>query len=222
MSGSNYQQAFFTVPNRIINLPGLTLQLLRFYEKIFQYWHHDSDCFIGNDALMEHCGMKSESSLSKAFQFFEKAGEIKRETRENGQRYIIQPPRRIEIKQEKDKKLSTSTLATARGNPRASETPSLATARHNNNNSNNKNLNKSSCATPTEKSKASNEQIPKNPRMNRSTMKAKNEDIQEWEKKKRQEVHCTAKFWGPGHPSYDSLFGKSLNNNTGNMQDVRN
>lgn len=172
MSGSSYQQSFFTVPYRIITLPGITIQLIRFYEKIFQFWYRDHECFIGNDELMEHCGMKSESTISKAFQFFEKAGEIKREIRPSGQRYIIQPPRKVEIVQKKNDKLSTPPLATARVTPRASETPPLATARHNNNNLNNINLSKSSCDQNPEKPKAPNAQKPP---MTRSTMRTENE-----------------------------------------------
>lgn len=196
---NKYSSPFFTIPSRIMNIPGITIQLLRFYEKIFQYWHHDHECFIGNDALMEHCGMKSESTISKAFQFFEKAGEIKREIRD-GHRYITQPPRSIKIGKEKNNKLSTTPLATARGNPRASETPPLAAARHNKKNNNNKNLNKSSCAS---RPKSENQK----PEQNWLNLKQNNERRHEWAESKQRasETKQTARFWGEGHPDYDRL-----------------
>lgn len=146
-----YQQAFCVVPYRILNLPGLTIQLLKFYETIFQFWHHGKDCFLKNDVLKERTGMQSDSTISDAFQYFEGHGEMKREMRK-GKRFIVQcTPGSVEIESVDNSKDSSTNnsqgLATARGGSRYSEGEGLATARHNNNNINNNNLIKNICAS---------------------------------------------------------------------------
>ena len=129
---------FAMFPSRIWNLPGITIQLLKFYEKIFQFWHQGNPCFLSNDALMEYAGMKSDSTLSDAFKYFEMHGEIKRITIK-GRRYIVQPQLTLEIENKnspvdnlpENSANNDTPLAPARPNPRCSETLPLATARHN-------------------------------------------------------------------------------------------
>ncbi len=92
---SDLKHPFVMFPSRIWNLPSITLQLLKFYEKIFQFWHQDYKCFIGNRALMEYAGMKSDSTVRAAFTYFESHGEMKR-VMKGGKRYIVQPVRAVE------------------------------------------------------------------------------------------------------------------------------
>jgi hypothetical protein len=130
----SYRSPFFTIPTRIMDLPGLTLAFLRFYETIFQFWHRDEECFLSNEMIKKRTGISSSSTIQEAFEFFEKNNEIKR-IMKNGRRFIEQPPRSIEIEP----------LSLQRDPPsRCAETPPLATARHNKNNINNKNINRES------------------------------------------------------------------------------
>lgn len=149
---STYQPTFVVFPCRIWNLPNITLQLLKFYEKIFQYWNNGMDCFVNNDTLKEYAGMSSDSSISAAFQYFEKHGELQRSIK-NGKRYIIQTTYvLIDNEQAVDNYSEYSSnnsqgLATAIPSPRCSEASPLATARYNTNNINTNNINKSMHAT---------------------------------------------------------------------------
>jgi hypothetical protein len=156
---AQYSASFFIVPARIMNLPELTIQLLKFYEKIFHFWHSGCECFVGNKVLMEYAGMKSTSSVADAFQYFESHGEMKREIR-NGRRFISAPLRELEIdRSSQDEKLSTYPLAVARPPSRCSETPPLAVARHSNNKLNKKlNINKSSCKKDQKKNNHGNQE----------------------------------------------------------------
>ena len=152
MTTSTYNPTFLVIPGKIKKLPGLTLQLLWFYEAIFQFWHHDMECFLTNDALKERTGMKSDSTISSAFAYFEKHGLLKRITID-GRRYLVKPEKLIEepkqIKKiKKQVKINNidkiSRVSPQRGGgSRHSEGEGLATARHNNNNLNNNNINKS-------------------------------------------------------------------------------
>ncbi len=90
MSSESYKPVFFIVPAKILDLPGITIQLLRFYETIFQFWHHGKDCYLTNDVIKERTGIKSDSTISNAFQFFEDANLLKRITQRGGMRYIVQ------------------------------------------------------------------------------------------------------------------------------------
>jgi hypothetical protein len=91
---SDLKHPFVMFPSRIWNLPKITVQLLKFYEKIFQFWHQGHECFLGNKTLMEYSGMKSDSTVRDAFTYFESHGELKRVMR-NGKRYIIPPTPRL-------------------------------------------------------------------------------------------------------------------------------
>lgn len=164
-----YHPVFIMFPSRIWNLPGITIQLLKFYEKIFQFLNKDCDCFVNNETLKEYTGMISDSSISAAFQFFEKNNELMR-VMKNGKRYIVQPSRYIEDKTNEpvDKIENNSTnnsqgLATARGGSRYSEGGGLATARHNINKLNASNLIKSSCNSQDQKKIKSVDNPPANP-----------------------------------------------------------
>jgi hypothetical protein len=118
----------FVVPYRILNLPGITLAFLRFYETIFQFWNSEgkAPCFLSNGKIKERTGIMSSSTIKEAFEFFESHGEMERRTI-NGRRYIVQPERKIEIIEQKD---AQDPLAVPRPPSRCTEAPPLATARH--------------------------------------------------------------------------------------------
>ena len=94
-SNTNYQSAFFIVPSRIMDLPGLTLGYLKVFEIIFAFWNHNRPCYLSNQGFMERSGLKY-TQLKEAFLFLERHGEIIRKTID-GKRYIIQPDRKISI-----------------------------------------------------------------------------------------------------------------------------
>lgn len=148
---SEYQPTFIVIPARIWNLPNITIQQLRFYEKIFQFWNCGRECFINNQTLKDSTGMISDSSISDAFQYFESHGEMRRVVR-NNKRYILPKSPLLVQEKEEDQPVDNSDenstnnsqgLAPARGGSRPSEGGGLAAARHNNNNNNINNLNKS-------------------------------------------------------------------------------
>jgi hypothetical protein len=131
MSDQNYKPSFFVVPFHITELPDITFAFLKFYETIFQFWNKGLNCFLSNSIIMERTGIKSISTINDAFQFFEKHNEMRREV-QNGQRYIIQPERKI-----KTDCLSKRGIAPAIGGYRSSDSGGIAPAIYNN-----KNLNK--------------------------------------------------------------------------------
>lgn len=88
-STTTYQAAFFIVPSRIMNLPGLTISYLKVYEAIFQFWNHGKNCFLSDKAIIEKTNL-SERCVRDAYIFFESAKELKREKR-GLKRYLIQP-----------------------------------------------------------------------------------------------------------------------------------
>lgn len=148
---------FVMFPARIWNLPGITLQLVKFYEKIFQFWHQRADCFVNNKTLKEYSGMLSDSSISEAFRYFENLGEMRRVTK-NGRRYISQPIHFVGDETispvdnfEIDSTNNSQGLAVAREGSRCGEGGGLAAARHNKRSNNNININKSSCLTDEQK-----------------------------------------------------------------------
>jgi hypothetical protein len=147
MSDQNeYKSIFFIVPARIMNLPGLTLAFLRFYETIYQFWNAEKPCYLNNDSLKERTGIASSSTIQEAFEFFEAANEMKR-IYKGKRRYLIQPERKIEIEVVDNSPKSLSKidqpLAVASPTSRCTERLPLATARHKNNKFNNKNLRES-------------------------------------------------------------------------------
>jgi hypothetical protein len=81
-------RSHITIPSDIWDLPNLTIQLLRFYEKIYQSVCFPKGCFLSNEILKEYSGMSSDSSISEAFKYFEASGKIKRVI-DNGRRYLI-------------------------------------------------------------------------------------------------------------------------------------
>ena len=137
---SEFNQAWFVVPNRIMKLEGLTLAFLRIYETIFQFWNNDKPCYLSNAMIMERTGIKSERSIQEAFIFFEKHNEITRKIKD-GRRYLIQPTRYVELE---GKDLSTPPAENCGVPPQQTATPPRRELRHKNNNLNNNKLNKSS------------------------------------------------------------------------------
>lgn len=203
-------RSFVVIPVRILNLPNLTIQLLKFYEKIFQFWHSGNECFLNNSTLMEYCGMKSMATLSDAFKYFEDHQEMKR-VQKDGKRYIIPPQPKLSTDDEKPLSPGQDPLSLQRDPPsRHSETPPLATARHNINNINNNNINKSFCASegqkmsrPVDKSTTESKAAPQ-PRPS-NQQRYDNERRHHWANQRpaTQEVKSMVKEWGPGHPDYD-------------------
>jgi len=122
-----YHQVWAVIPKHIFDLPDMTIQLLRFYETIFQFWNNGAQCFLTNSMIKKRTGIKSDSTISEYFQYFESKGLMIRKII-NGKRYIIQN-NQIQI----DIQTTENTGGGENTPPRHSETPPLATARHNNN-----------------------------------------------------------------------------------------
>ncbi|HMH31923.1 MAG TPA: hypothetical protein VK543_02780 [Puia sp.] len=133
----------------------MTLQLLKFYEKIFQFWHQGYECFVSNKTLMEYAGMKSDSTVREAFIYFESHGEMKR-TNKDGQRFIIPPQPKVIIendpvdKSSKNSSNDVQTSAVALGGERCGAGGGSAVALDNNINIIKQN-NKSFCRTDEQK-----------------------------------------------------------------------
>lgn len=140
---SIYQAAFFIVPSRIMNLPGLTMSFLKIYETIFQFWNHGKNCYLSNAVIMERTGISSESTLRDAFMYFEKHGELIRKNIAN-KRYFVQPERSVEIETAVDNSSSNSSISvqgvdSARGGRRQSDGGGVDAATHNKKKINSKN-----------------------------------------------------------------------------------
>jgi hypothetical protein len=84
---SHYEETFYIIPRHIRKLPGMTLALLDFYETCFQFWNKGKSCFLKNPTLKKRTGIKSDSTINDAFQYFEKHNVLKREFK-NERRYI--------------------------------------------------------------------------------------------------------------------------------------
>lgn len=85
----SFEKTWYMVPAHIRRLPGMTLALLDFFETIFEFWHRGRNCILKNETLMERTGIKSNSTIQAAFQYFEKH-KIMRRTFKDGKRYIVQ------------------------------------------------------------------------------------------------------------------------------------
>lgn len=99
-----FEQTFVVIPKRIWDLPDITLQFLKFYETIFQFWHRGKKCFLTNQSIKDRTGIKSTSTLIEAFSFFEQHNEMKRITNDSGKRLIIDPRHSIEFEEENEEK----------------------------------------------------------------------------------------------------------------------
>ena len=80
---------FFTVPYRIMFLPGMVHNYALIYQQIFKFWCKKSNCSILNTELAKLVGCSS-TTVKEALRFFEKNGEIKR-VMKSGRRYLVQP-----------------------------------------------------------------------------------------------------------------------------------
>ena len=194
---SEFQQTWFTVPKRIMDLEGLTMAFLRIYETIFQFWNNGKSCYLSNAMITERTGITSESTIREAFIFFEKHNEITRKTK-NGRRYFVQPTQYVEEEQELSTDSSTKIVTpVGESTPyrRKIDAPPVGESTHKNNNINTNKLNKSSCVNEVQKQ---NKPVDKS--------KYQNEKKHDWNSKPN-ELKSTVKEWGPGHPSYDSMYG---------------
>lgn len=147
---SSYTPSFVVIPAYVWNLEGITLNFLKIYETIFQFWHKEMKCFLTNYAIMERTGIKSEGTIRAAFAFFEQHNLLKRVTNEKtGQRFLVQPSRYIEIDHTpKPVDNPVNDLTPPRQN---SDAPPSENRRHNINNYNVMNINKSSCKNTEQK-----------------------------------------------------------------------
>ena len=84
---TNYQDTFYIIPRHIRHLEGMTLTYLDFYETCYQFWNKGRSCYLSNSIIKQRTGIKSDSRINEAFQYFEKHNVLKREYR-NGKRYI--------------------------------------------------------------------------------------------------------------------------------------
>ena len=41
------------VPQRVLNIPGITKSFIKFYATIAQFWNNGKDCFLSNEAIQE-------------------------------------------------------------------------------------------------------------------------------------------------------------------------
>lgn len=91
---NTYTSAFFIVPTYIPYLPGMTLNFLKVYETIFQFWNHNKSCYLSEKSLMERTSV-CRSEVYAALMYFEKLGEIKR-IRKGLKRFLVRPEKIIE------------------------------------------------------------------------------------------------------------------------------
>jgi hypothetical protein len=84
---TNYQDTFYIIPRHIRHLEGMTLTYLDFYETCYQFWNKGRSCYLSNSIIKQRTGIKSDSRINEAFQYFEKHNVLKREYK-NGRRYI--------------------------------------------------------------------------------------------------------------------------------------
>jgi hypothetical protein len=149
---SDFNQAWFVIPKRIMDLDGLTMAFLRVYETIFQFWNNDKPCYLSNKMIMERTGIKSERTIQDAFTFFEQHNELVRKDNK-GKRYLVQPTRYVELEPEK---LSTEEPLPPAENcgapPQRTAGPPRRELRDNNNKINTNNLNKSFCDSKNKQS----------------------------------------------------------------------
>ncbi len=141
MSESNFHKTWYTVPNHIRKLPGMTLALLDFYETIFELWNNGKKCFLSNPMIKKRTGIKSSSTIQEAFEYFEKQGVMKRVWK-GGSRFIEQT---FSIQADendiddpvdnpaKDSIKNDQHLAVPRAPSRCTESPPLAVPRYKNN-----------------------------------------------------------------------------------------
>lgn len=84
---SHYEETFYIIPRHIRQLEGMTLTYLDFYETCYQFWNKGKSCYLSNGIIKQRTGIKSDSRINEAFQYFEKHNVLKREYK-NGRRYI--------------------------------------------------------------------------------------------------------------------------------------
>lgn len=91
---NTYTSAFFIVPSYIPYLSGMTLNFLKVYETIFQFWNKKKNCFLSNSAIVERTGVQI-TQVKEALNFFEKYNELIR-IQKGLKRFIAQPLKHIE------------------------------------------------------------------------------------------------------------------------------
>jgi hypothetical protein len=183
-----------SLPNHVLYLEGVQLSYIKVYVHIFNLWQSSKPCFISNSEFAKRTGLHRDTVVN-AIQFFERNNVLKRVQKGN-KRYLVQVMPDIETEDSVDNLPKNSA-----NNDHPSELdqggvgvrpPHQSELDHHNNKLNTK-YKKSSCAS-------------------HENQKPKTVDNQKFENEKRHayadkknEVHCTAKFWGPGHPDYDRI-----------------
>lgn len=187
-----------TLPNSILYLEGMQLSYVKVYVHIFNLWHSHNSCFISNTEFARRTGLHRDTVIN-AIQFFEKHGILKR-VQKGTKRYLVQASKFIETTDDEPVDNSEKNCTNI---DRESELdqggvgvrpPKGSELDHHNNKLNTKSK-KSSCAS----------HVFQKPQLvdNRKIENERKHDFAT----KRDEVSCNAKFWGPGHPSWESLNG---------------
>lgn len=185
-----------TLPNSILYLEGMQLSYVKVYVHIFNLWHSHNPCFISNAEFAKRTGLHPDT-VRTAIQFFENNSILKR-VQKNGKRYLIQVTKFIETNDEEPVDNSEKTCTNiGRGAeldpPPCGVRPPLGAELDPHNNKLNTKSKKSFCASlEIQRPKLVD---------NRKIENEKKHDFAN----KKDDVTCNVKFWGPGHPSWDSL-----------------
>lgn len=184
-----------TLPNSILYIDGMQLSYVKVYVHIFNLWHSDNPCFISNTEFAKRTGLHPDT-VRTAIQFFEKNGILKRVQKGN-KRYLIQVTRFIETIDEpvdnSEKKCSNIDMGAELDPPGCGAGPPLGAELDPHNNKLNTKYKKSSSASL---------QIQKQKLVD--NRKIDNEKKHDFANKKNK-TSSLIKFWGPGHPSWESL-----------------
>ncbi len=187
-----------TLPNSILYLEGIQLSYVKVYVHIFNLWHSHNPCFISNGEFARRTGVHTDT-VRTAIVFFEKNGILKR-VQKDGKRYLIQASKFIETTEDEpvdnsEKNCTNIDRGTELDPPPYGVRPPPGAELDPHNNKLNLKAKKSSCAS----------HVFQKPQLvdNRRIDNEKKHDFAT----KKDEVSCNAKFWGPGHPSWESLNG---------------
>lgn len=91
---------FVCFPRHVFHVDGMSLQRLKVYEAIFQFWHRGKTVYLSNANLMERCGISDKGNLNRTLDWLEEKNLIERFWK-GKKRYIRQPLAEIEVEEEK-------------------------------------------------------------------------------------------------------------------------
>lgn len=221
-----------TIPNSILYLEGVQLSYIKVYVHIFNLWHSNKPCYISNAEFAKRTGLHRDTVIN-AIQFFEKNNVLKRVQKGN-KRYLIQRTTPIEVEGDPVDNSQKNCTNIAKGSEldrggSELDPPHQSELDHHNNKINNKRLNKSFCVNDKKQNSTTNNQSVYNEtgyakRIHPDEIRIKqlNERKHSWSDTSRQErpkpnepKQC-AKFWGPGHESYDRLHPETAHKSESN------